>query len=87
MVFQIRVRGGFRVRVGDSFRVRVRDRVSFRAKGWLGFMYYSPELFEFISLWRRIRKEKQNRAENHSFFPHFLLFIISVIFQDYLPDG
>ena len=46
--FLIRVRGGFRVslRVGDSFRVRVRDRVSFRAMGWLGFIYYSPKLFE-----------------------------------------
>ena len=39
--------GGFRVRVGDSFRVRVRDRVNFRAKGWLGFTYYGPKLFEF----------------------------------------
>ena len=47
-----------RVRVGDSFRVRVRvrDRVSFRAKGWLGLMYYGPKLFELNSLWRRIRK-------------------------------
>ena len=38
--------GGFRVRVrvGDSFRVT--DRVSFKAKGWLGFMYYGPKLFE-----------------------------------------
>ena len=69
MGFYIRVRGGFRVRVGDSFRVRVRDRVSFRAKGWLGFMYYGPKLFELNSLWRRIRKVKQNRAENHSFCP------------------
>ena len=66
------VRGGFRVkvRVGDSFRVRVRDRVSFRAKGWVGFMYYGPKLFELNSLWRRIRKVKQNCAENHSFFPN-----------------
>ena len=38
------VRDGFRVKVGDSFRVR--DRVSVRAKGWVGFMYYSPKLFE-----------------------------------------
>ena len=54
--FKIRVRGGFRVRVrvGD----RVRDKVCFRAKGWLGFMYYNPKLFEFNSLWRRIRKTK-----------------------------
>ena len=59
--------GGFRirVRVGDGFRVRVRDSIRVRAKGWLGFMYYGPKLFEFISLWRRIWKEKQNRAENH----------------------
>ena len=61
------VRGGFRVKVGDSFRVRVRDRVSFRAQGWVGFMYYSPKLFELNSLWRRIWKVKQNCAENHFF--------------------
>ena len=69
--FYIRVRGGFRVRVrvGDSFRVRVRDKVCFRAKGWLGFMYYDPKLFEFNSLWRRILKEKQNRAETQSAAP------------------
>ena len=44
--FKSRVRDGFRVRVrvGDSFRVR--DRVSFRTKGWLGFKYYGPKLFE-----------------------------------------
>ena len=29
------------------------------------------KLFKLNSLWRRIRKEKQNRAENHSFFPTF----------------
>ena len=29
-------------------------------------MYYSPKLFKLNSLRRRIRKEKQNRAENHS---------------------
>ena len=60
------------VRVGDSFRVIVWDRVSFRAMGWLGFMYYGPKLFKLNSLWRRIRKVKQNRAENHSFFPYFV---------------
>ena len=69
--FKIRIRGGFRVwvRVGDSFRVRVRDKVSCRAKGWLGFMYYDPKLIEFDSLWRRILKEKQNRAETQSAAP------------------
>ena len=60
-----------RVRIGDSLRVRVRDRVSFRARGWLGFMYYGPKPSELNSLWRRIRKEKQNRADNHSFFPEY----------------
>ena len=43
--------------------------VCFRAKGWLGFMYYDPKLFEFNSLWRRILKEKQNRAETQSAAP------------------
>ena len=40
--------GGFRsrVRVGDGFWVRVRDRISIRAKGWLGFMYYSLTILE-----------------------------------------
>ena len=42
----IRERDGFRVRVGDGFRVRVRDRVSFRAKGWLGFMHFGTNLRE-----------------------------------------
>ena len=51
--FKIRVRGGFRVRVsvGNSFRLRVRDRVSFRAEGWVGFMYYGPKLFEIQKCW------------------------------------
>ena len=59
------------VRVGDSFRVKVRDKISFRAKGWLGFMCYDPKLFELNSLWRRILKEKQNRSETHSKCPEW----------------
>ena len=70
----IRVRGGVRVRVGDSFRVRVRDKVSSWAKGWLGFMYYDPKLFELKSFWRSILKEKQNRAETQSAAPIYLPF-------------
>ena len=62
---------GLGLGLGDSFRVRVRDRVSFRAKGWLGLMYYGPKLFESNSLWRRIQKEKQKRAGNYSFCPRF----------------
>ena len=54
--FKSRVRDGFRVRVRAGNRVRVRDRVSFRAKGWLGLMYYGPKLFKLDSLWRRIQK-------------------------------
>ena len=79
--FLIRVRGGFRVRVrvGDSFRVR--DRVSLRAKGWVSFMYYGPKLFKLNSLWRRIRKVKQNRAGTQSFCPNWVLhFIVHVCF-------
>ena len=58
LVFLNRVRGGLGLGLGlgIGFRVRVRDRVSFRAKGWLGLMYYGPKLFELNSLWRRIRK-------------------------------
>ena len=68
--FWIRVTGGLRVRVGvgDVFMVWGRDKVSVRAEGWLGFMYYGLKLFKLSSLWRRIRKVKQNCAENHSLF-------------------
>ena len=38
-------------------------------RAWLGLMYYGLNLFEINSLWRRIRKEKQNRAKYYSFFP------------------
>ena len=33
--------------------------------GWV----LCPKLIELNSLWQRIRKVKQNHAENHSFFP------------------
>merc|ERR1712074_449649 len=54
----------------------VRDKVCFRAKGWLGFMYYGPKLFKFNSLWRRILKEKQNHAETQSAAPLLLLLLL-----------
>ena len=42
--FKIRLKVGFRVRAGVGDGCMVRDRVSIRAKGWLGFRHYSPNL-------------------------------------------
>ena len=37
-----------------------------------GFYVLQPEAIQIFLLWRRIRKEKQNCAENHSFFPKYV---------------